>query len=80
MQGLNAIIVPHDIGRVNPAMTTWMKIGTEKMAMKPHERAELDVGLHCPRLGTSEKTVDGRKLQHYRRYKQDKEQSVAFKL
>jgi hypothetical protein len=52
VQTLSAIIVPYDIGRVNPPMATWVKIGTEKMAMKPQERAELDVGLHYPRLGS----------------------------
>jgi hypothetical protein len=33
-----------------------------------------------PEAGISEKIVDGRKLHHYRRYKQDEEQSVALKL
>lgn len=49
--GVGVSVVPDDTGRGNPTKGTLVKIGSEEVVIKPHEKAELDVRIHFPRLG-----------------------------
>jgi hypothetical protein len=60
--GVNVSVAPDDTGRNNPTVGTLVKIGVEEVVIKPHEKAEVDVRVHFPRLGFVVKVVDGSKL------------------
>jgi hypothetical protein len=60
--GVSVSVTPDDTGRNNPTVGTLVKIGVEEVVIKPHEKAEVEVRVHFPRLGFVVKVVDGAKL------------------
>lgn len=60
--GVSVSIAPDDTGRDNPTLGRLVKIGVEEVVIKPHEKAEVDVRVHFPRLGFVVKVVEGSKL------------------
>jgi hypothetical protein len=60
--GASVSVAPDDTGRDNPTLGTLVKIGVEEVVIKPHDKAELDVRVHFPRLGFVVKVVEGAKL------------------
>jgi glutathione S-transferase len=60
--GASVSVVPDDTGRSNPTMGMLLKIGSEEVAIKPNDKAELDVRAHFPRLGFVVKTMEGSRL------------------
>lgn len=60
--GVGVSVVPDDTGRGNPTKGTLVKIGSEEVVIKPDEKAELDVRIHCPRLGFIVKVPKGSKM------------------
>jgi glutathione S-transferase len=62
VRGASVSIAPDDTGRDNPTLGTLVKIGVEEVVIKSHEKAEVDVRVHFPRLGFVVKVVEGSKL------------------
>jgi hypothetical protein len=60
--GVNVSIAPDDTGRGNPTLGRLVNIGVEEVVIMPHEKGELDVRIHFPRLGFVVKVVEGSKL------------------
>jgi hypothetical protein len=55
--GVHVSVAPDDTGCGNPTLGTLVKIGIEEVVIKPHEKAEVDVLVHFPRLGFVVKVV-----------------------
>lgn len=60
--GVSVSVAPDDTGRDNPTLGRLVKIGVEEVVIIPHDKAEVDVRIHFPRLGFVIKVVDGSKL------------------
>jgi len=60
--GASVSVAPDDTGRDNPTLGALVKFGVEEVVIKPHEKAEVDVRVHFPRLGFVVKAVEGAKL------------------
>jgi glutathione S-transferase len=60
--GVSVSILPDDTGRDNPTIGTLVKIGVEEVVILPHEKAELKVRVHFPRLGFTVKVVEVSRL------------------
>lgn len=51
MPGVSVSIAPEDTGRDNPTLGALVAIGVEEVVIRPHEKADLQVQIHFPRLG-----------------------------